>query len=701
MNNHKAFGSMFLLALAGSSIAQTPGRIVITQLGSSSAGVNESLNTNTGNTIQLLELRKVGSGQTATSIGFLPTDASTGVVMVSNSTAEGNALTRSSSGRFLSISGYPGALGTSRLTGTNRAIARFDFTGGLNTTTRPTNAFSGTNFRSTVTSDTPVSGSYRFWMVGANEGLRVGSLNSNTSVLVSNTATNLRTVDVVNGDVLIGTGSAAGGAIGIRKIAGLEIETNKTMTQLVTASGHNSPYGFAFIGDVNGTVHCYVADDGTTTGGVYKYTSTNGMSGPFTLAYRVVTSATRALCTDGKVLYGVSTGTNNNQVQVIWDGGSLNDSFAAGLQAAVSANRWVRGIALAPEPTVVDSDYRGGDTPGNIMTLRSDNGAQRRLRVGFVPDSNYRAWTDLATVNYDGHAVKTALDTSGNIYIAIQSETAVSGAIVPIIKVIKVPAGGGNAVSSSEQTIPEGYDAFGITVDSSNQPIISYKSSTGVAQTRFARWSSDLSTATVFDNTNTGWSIGSKSPVDISSDPNGYLTTLFASGNTLSTLSFDNSFSAGSATSDVTVADDAGVALTPLSAQFGTDGKLRVLSVGSTTATRALLRVDTLAADRLSVETLGQPERRDATGTSTGGVTTRAATSPSFLWAWGLSMAGNNPRVLMTGTAEPTAGPSGPGSGTANRNDNIIGSGRVWTFSTANVVSNATYRFAPGFSPVN
>jgi hypothetical protein len=321
--------------------------------------------------------------------------------------------------------------------------------------------------------------------------------------------------------------------------------------------------------------------------------------------------------------------------------------------------------------------------------------------VGFVPDSNYRAWTDLATVNYDGHAVKTALDTSGNIYIAIQSETAVSGAIVPIIKVIKVPAGGGNAVSSSEQTIPEGYDAFGITVDSSNQPIISYKSSTGVAQTRFARWSSDLSTATVFDNTNTGWSIGSKSPIDISSDPNGYLTTLFASGNTLSTLSFDNSFSAGSATSDVTVADDAGVALTPLSAQFGTDGKLRVLSVGSTTATRALLRVDTLATDRLSFETLGQPERRDATGTSTGGATTRAATSPSFLWAWGLSMGGNNPRVLMTGTAEPTTGPSGPGSGTANRNDNIIGSGRVWTFSTENVVSNATYRFAPGFSPVN
>jgi hypothetical protein len=325
---------------------------------------------------------------------------------------------------------------------------------------------------------------------------------------------------------------------------------------------------------------------------------------------------------------------------------------------------------------------------------------QRSLRVGLVPDSDYRSWTNYTTINYDGHAAKTATDSSGNVYIAIQSAAVSNTEILPTVSVLRVPVGGGSSTVVGEVTnLVAGSEVFGLTIDSSGRPIVAYNSNVGAANVKFVRYATD-GTATIFDNT-TGWASGSKTPLDISADPNGYLTVLFGSGNALATLALSDTFPNASASADVTVTADSGVALTPLRAQYGSDGKLRVLSVGSTTATRALLRVDTLATDRLSIETFGQPERRDATGTSTGGATTRAATSPSFLWAWGLSMAGNNPRVLMTGTAEPTTGPSGPSVGSANRNDNIIGSGRVWTFSTANVVSNATYRFAPGFSPVN
>jgi hypothetical protein len=327
------------------------------------------------------------------------------------------------------------------------------------------------------------------------------------------------------------------------------------------------------------------------------------------------------------------------------------------------------------------------------MTLRTGDNAQRSLKVGLVPDSGPRSWTSLATVNYDGQAVKTAVDSSGNTYVLIQSETdGGSSTVVPTVYVSKVPAEGGTAVSSSVQIIPSGYEAYGITIDSSNRPIVAYRPASGTQETRFVRWSTDLSTATVFDNSATGFSNGSKTPVDIASDPNNYLSVLFGTANNVSTLPFSNSFVTGSATSDVAIAAEGGNALQPLSAEFGSDGNLRILSVGATPATRALFRIDTLNATLTAVSTTGTSYRRDVAG---------GATSPSLFWANGLSMGGNAPRVLMVGTSEPTTGPSGQGTGTANRNDQILGSGRVWTFNSSNAVTYSSYRFAPGFAPVN
>jgi hypothetical protein len=292
--------------------------------------------------------------------------------------------------------------------------------------------------------------------------------------------------------------------------------------------------------------------------------------------------------------------------------------------------------------------------------------------------------------------VKTAVDSSGNTYILIQGSANSGASIVPTVSIRKVPVGGGSAVSSSEVNIPAGYESYGITVDSSNRPIVAYRPSSGAQQTRFVRWSSDLTTGTVFDNSGSGFSSGSKTPVDITTDPNNYLSVLFASSSTLSTTAFSSTFSAGTATSDLAMAADGSNAVTPIAVQFGSDGLLRVLSVGATSATRALMRVDTLASGNTSVTTAGTNYRRDATGTSSG-----TPVSPAFLWANGLTMKNNFACVTMLGTAEPTTGPSGPGVGAANRNDNIIGSGKIWIFNSSNAVTYSLYRFAAGFSPVN
>jgi hypothetical protein len=743
MNNHKTFGSLFLLAFAGSSLAQishfTPGRLVFTQVGSETLA-------NTGNTVSIREVVKTGSSMTPTTLFSLPNLAAnlspTNTLVQSGTATSEGFITRSTSGRFLGIVGYSGTHSTS-VTGAasatiNRIVGRIDFAGGINVSTRLTNAHSGNNIRAGVWTETPVpdgtnlryraftvggSGGFVASILGATSGTTVSSLVETSSTTTA-TSANLRSIRMVNGNLYGSTSSTTLGLSGIRKLSGLPTaSTNQTrLIQTDTAtSAHASPYSFVFIkatetiaGTPTEVVNCYIADDNNNVnttppiaanGGIWKYQSTTGIDGTFTQKYRVSSTACRHICTDGKVIYGVtgsgSTQTQNQIMQFI-DGGSgtTANTTEVSLISSVSNSQAIRGIELSPEPAVVDAQYSSGGTSGSTLVLRQDDGMQRSLRVGLVPDSDYRSWTNYTTINYDGHAAKTATDSSGNVYIAIQSAAVSNTEILPTVSVLRVPVGGGSSTVVGEVTnLVAGSEVFGLTIDSSGRPIVAYKSNVGAANVKFVRYATD-GTATIFDNT-TGWASGSKTPLDLSADPNGYLTVLFGSGNALATLALSDTFPNASASADVTVTADSGVALTPLRAQYGSDGKLRVLSVGSTTATRALLRVDTLATDRLSIETFGQPERRDATGTSTGGATTRAATSPSFLWAWGLSMAGNNPRVLMTGTAEPTTGPSGPSVGSANRNDNIIGSGRVWTFSTANVVSNATYRFAPGFSPVN
>lgn len=686
-------------------MSQISGRLVYTQIGANAGGA-ETLSAN-GNTVQLLTIAKTGTAQTPLSLGFLPNN-NTGLIFQGTTTSE-NGISRATTGRFVYLTGYSGPAGATSISGAtsaaaNRVVGRLDFTGNVDFSTRLTDAYSGGNLRGTYLSESPVSGSYRVWTVGSGEGLRTSVLGGATSTLVSTTSTNLRTVDGLNGDLIIGTGSSNGGVIGLRRIVGQPTSTGNAMTDLVAtgtgnAINHLSPYAFAFVGNLGtgGTLDCYISEDSAANPGVYKYRSANGIAGPFTQLYRLTTTGIRSMVWDGGVLYGVTGvqggANNNNQILAIWDGGSTATSFTQPLIASVGAANWVRTVSLAAEPAVVDSDYRSSAVAGNIMSLRTSNGAQRSIRVGLVPDTNSRGWTDLGTVNYAGQAVKTALNAAGDTFVLIQGAAdGGSSTIVPTVSVSRVPAAGGTAVPSSVQNIPAGYEAFAITVDSTGRPIVACRPSAGTPDVRFVRWTTDLTTATVFDNGGTGFSSGGKTPVDISTDPNNYIRTLFANGGTLSTTGFDATFTAGTATADLTVATEGGDVMAPVSAQFGADGNLRVLSVGALPTTRARLRVDTLNAANTAAATTGTSYRRDILG---------GATAPAFMWAFGLSMGGNQPRVLMVSTSEPTTGPSGPGAGTANRNDQIIGAGRVWTFDTANVVSNASYRFIPGFAPVN
>lgn len=728
--NIRFLSTSAVLGISCLSVAQithfTPGKLVTGRSSYASTGPSVA--------VELVQLDKTGLTQTPTSIYTLPTGTS-GLTMSGSATSEGQ-IGRDLNGRHISMFGYAAASGTASIAGTassstSRVAGRLNFDGSYDLSSKFNALFSGNNPRSCIFSASTISDAYRIWAAGGTSGIVTSSLSTTGGAQISTTNNvSNRSIQIVNNNLIFTTGSGTKAIYSISSLMtsapsnpltsasslialGPQTPTYPTGSSAVTI---NSPYSFCFVGNVaaSGTLYCYVADDAA---GLSKFKSTNGLSGPFTYEYRVTTTNFRSICTDGKLIFGVTAATNSNNIVAVLDGGYNSGTNTVSktevtLNSATSSSQQLRGIQLAPEPTVVDSDYTSGGTgaspvPGNIMVLRSSDGAQRSLKVGLVPDSGHRTWTSLATVNYDGHAVKSAVDSSGNTYILIQSVAdGGSSTIIPTVQISKVPVGGGSASSSSVVNLAAGDEAFAITVDSSNRPVIAYRPSSGAQTVKFVRWNSDLTTDASYTNSGSGFSSGSKTPIDIAYNPNSgkYLTTLFATGNTMSTTDFSSTFSNGSATSDLSLSADLNsVAVTPQSIQFGSDGKLRVLSVGSTTATRALLRVDTLTSDMTTVNTAGTNYRRDVTGTPLvlNGAAAKASATTAYLWALGLSMNGNLPCVLMTGIGESTTGPSGVGNGS---NENIIGSGKIWTMTSSNAIgsgSKATASFAPGFTPVN
>lgn len=679
----KTLASILVMGLAGASMAQlssfTSGRLIFTQLGDTEALAN------TGNTVRVIQINKYGTSQTGTNLGDL-TNTAAGVVVSGTATSEINGFTSLDS-RFFVLGGYRGPLPASAsISGIapstlSRAVARLDFTGAGNYTTSR-NTGSSNNFRSIATDR-----GYNIWAGIQTDGVVALTYGSSGQSGTALAAANNRVVTIAGNTVIVNTAS------GFTRFSGLQTTAAAGTAMTLSGTAPASVYGTVFIGDANGTIAMYTVQDSSL--GLQKWVSTTGLTGTFTLASYSSTNGTngfRSLCTDGKTLFASGYGNNGNAVFAIVDNGTIgatantNTFTAQQLNTSVAATKFIRAVALAPEATVVDSEYSSAQG-GNIMTLRQSDGAQRTLRVGLVTDSSYRSWTNWATVSYSGQAIKSAVDTSGNVYILTQNAVNVSGTITPQVIVYKVTSGG-TVTTSTAQTIPVTHEAFDITVDSSNRPIVAYRPLSSPSEVRFVRFDATLATPTTFDNSGNGFTNANATvPTAIGTDGT-YIRAMFASGSTLSFLPFDSSFSAGTASTGLAIAADGSAnALNPIGFMVDASSNVRVLSVGATDTTRAAFRVDTLNSAGTSVTTQGTNYRRDSTA---------GGNAAAYHWALGISGAGSQPRVLLTGTTEPTSGPTGSGA-----TDTIIGSGRVWTFNGSNAVTNASYRFAPLVGPVN
>ena len=277
-------------------------------------------------------------------------------------TASGTAssegeLTISPNGQYVTLTGYNAATGTTGVSGTasatvNRTIGIYNVaTGNIDTTTALTDAPSGNNIRSAVTTN-----GTDIWLAGATGGVRYTTDGSTTSTQLSTTVTNIRQIEIFNGQLFASDSSGTAirlGAVG----TGLPTTSGQTITNLPGFATTGSPYSF-FLTHLNGTGTdldtLYVADDGV---GITKYSLanstwvSNGTVGAGADTYRgltgVVNGSTVNLFATGA---GGTNAAGGGKLVSITDSSGYNAAFTAtATTLATAANQTAfRGVVYVP-----------------------------------------------------------------------------------------------------------------------------------------------------------------------------------------------------------------------------------------------------------------------------------------------------------------------------------------------------------------
>ncbi|GAA2977402.1 hypothetical protein LV75_003909 [Actinokineospora diospyrosa] len=327
---------------SAAAVGFAPGNIVVARVGTGDAALSSA-----ATAVFLDEYTPAG---TLVQSVPLPTAAGAGkrLTLSGSATSEG-ALARSADGRYLTLAGYDADPGLASVASTNsaavnRVVGRVDGSGTVDTTTTVTDTFSANNVRGAATDD----GS-RFWVVGANGGVRLAALGSTGTSTQINSAnpTNLRAAVVAGGQLYVSTGSGTTGVYTVG--AGLPTTGGQTPALTVPVA---SPYAVAALDRdpaVPGVDTLYVADD-SAAGGIFKFSS-DGTAWTARGSFRPSNSAVRGLTGEvtGSGVTLFATTTNNVLVKVDDTAASAAPIAAASTVLRTAATNTVfRGVALAP-----------------------------------------------------------------------------------------------------------------------------------------------------------------------------------------------------------------------------------------------------------------------------------------------------------------------------------------------------------------
>lgn len=347
-----------LAATLGSLSAQAapflPNDVVIYRVGDGSATLNSA-----GTAVFLDEYSPTG---TLVQSYALPTAAGGNTLpfVASGSASSEGFLNTSADGRFLVLTGYDTATGTTGVASTTsatvpREVATVSSTGALVQTTL--NNYSGTNIRSAASPD----GSLIYTAGNANGILALNSGVSGTAgTVISTTSANNRTAYVANGQLYLSTSS--GTTLRIATVGtGLPTTTGQVATE-VAGIPVSSTAGTA----VNGPTSFFVTSLGTTGDTIYVADNGNGAIEKFSFSAGTFTLAGTAALAGITGITG-RTVAGTEQIFATTAAGLflLSDASGAGGTltgtptsiATAGTNEAFRGVALAPvavpEPSTV------------------------------------------------------------------------------------------------------------------------------------------------------------------------------------------------------------------------------------------------------------------------------------------------------------------------------------------------------------
>ena len=269
------------LSFQSAATAQTPftqGNLVITRVGDGLVTLSSK-----AAPIALLELTPTGTIVQTVELPFKDeqlTGSNKKITVQGSSSNDGN-ITISADGRFFIVTGYScdtTVISPASTSGIHRVVGRISNDGTINTSTLLDIPNSVGNVRAATSND----GS-SFWVIGSALGVRYVPLgntgiNNQNATLVSNTVTNLRTIQTFGGNLIIGTASGqvvrAGFLTGFPTTTGNAMQSLPGMPVDITV---NSIYMTSLPGGPSGINTMYLADDGTAPTGIKKYSlGTNG-----------------------------------------------------------------------------------------------------------------------------------------------------------------------------------------------------------------------------------------------------------------------------------------------------------------------------------------------------------------------------------------------------------------------------------------
>lgn len=346
-----------LVALAGTvnAAAITPGNVVVYRV---------SGTTSVAAAVFVDEYNPAGALVQSIALPTAGTDAFT----ASGSATSEGGLTVSPDGRWITITGYNAAVGTTGVAATSsaaapRTVAILDATtGNVASYTRLTDSsYSGNNIRSAVTTN-----GTDIWTAGTaggtNGGVRYTTAGASSATFLSSTVTNVRQVNVFGSQLYVSDASGSTSRLGTVG-SGLPTTGGQTITSLPSfPAATGSPYQF-FLADLSSSVAgvdtLYVADD---TAGIVKYSLvggswvSNGTIGAGSDAYRGLTASV-----NGNTVTLFATGNGLNLVSLT-DTTGYNGAFSGSVSpvATASTGTAIRGIGYIPVAV---------PTPGSIALL--------------------------------------------------------------------------------------------------------------------------------------------------------------------------------------------------------------------------------------------------------------------------------------------------------------------------------------------